>query len=454
MRGARHGVSPGQRAVALILAALLATSVLLGGDLLEFLTIAVAPVFLAAIIVYLGAALERGPVAPPLAPRVSGRPWPTYTILVPLYREARVAGDLVACMAALDYPAERVEILFLLEVADYETIAALRRADLASNMRIILVPDGAPRTKPRALNHGLALARGEYVTIYDAEDIPEADQLRKAIIAFESGPDDVLCLQARLAIDNGDASWLSRMMQIEYAALFDILKRGLGAAALPIPLGGTSNHFRRRTLLALGGWDPWNVTEDADLGMRIARAGGHVADLDSTTFEEAPVTCSGWLHQRNRWLKGWCQTMIVHTRDPLKAMREMGPLSWVVAMTQLAGIVIAGLTFPFLSAHFFYTVASGAIFESGDWLRLVENALALTIAAIGGLTIVLPAVLGLRARGDTRLWPWLLTFPVYLLLISAAAWLAVIELFRDPYLWRKTEHGLSPRPRPAFRNTT
>jgi glycosyltransferase XagB len=353
----------------------------------------------------------------------------------------------------LDYPANRLEIFFLLEESDLETIAALRTALLAPNMRLIVVPRGYPRTKPRALNHGLTIARGEFITVFDAEDIPEPDQLKKAVATFEQSPSEVFCLQARLAIDNGAAAWLARMMQIEYAGLFDVLKRGLGASALPVPLGGTSNHIRRSTLLALGGWDAWNVTEDADLGLRIARAGGHVADLESTTYEEAPVTIRAWFNQRTRWLKGWCQTTIVHTRDPIAAIREMGALSWLVAMAQLAGIVIAGLAFPFFSAHLVVTAISGELFESGDWLPLLGNAMAITVAGLGSVTLLMIPAIGLRERRVFEHWPWLITFPIYLLLISAAAWIALVELVRDPFLWRKTEHGLSPRSRPAFRNT-
>ncbi|MGL5138622.1 MAG: glycosyltransferase [Beijerinckiaceae bacterium] len=417
------------------------------------LSAAAAPFFLVVIIVHLGASLERPVQAPPFDAKAPFREWPTYTVLIPLFREAAVACDLVECMASLDYPVDRLEILILLEACDHATYDALRAARPAAHIRLIVVPDGAPRTKPRALNYGLAMARGEYVTIYDAEDIPEPDQLKKAVQSFERANDDVMCFQARLAIDNGAESWLARMMQIEYAALFDVQKRGLGASAFPIPLGGTSNHLRRRTLMQLGGWDAWNVTEDADLGLRIARAGGHVADLDSTTFEEAPITLKAWMHQRTRWLKGWCQTTIVHTREPLSAIRDMGALSWLVAMAQVIGIVVSGLVFPFFTAYLAYEAISGELFDNADWLELIGSAIALTVAGLGGLTLLLPSVMGLRARREIRLWPWLLTLPAYLLLTSAAAWLAVVELVRHPFLWRKTEHGLSRRTRPPFRST-
>ncbi len=230
---------------------------------------------------------------------------PTYTIIAPMHREAAVAAQFVAALRALDYPAAKLDIKFVIEEDDAETFAALHQAGLAPYMEVVVAPAGAPRTKPRALNVALPLARGELLTIFDAEDRPEPLQLRIAAERFAVSPPNVACLQARIAIDNGHESWLAYFFSISYAALFDVINPGLGELGLPMPLGGTSNHFRTALLRRMVGWDAWNVTEDADLGLRFARFGYEVHAIDAATYEDAPVTLSAWLGQRSRWMKGW-----------------------------------------------------------------------------------------------------------------------------------------------------
>ncbi len=233
---------------------------------------------------------------------------PGYSVLIPLYDEAAVAPALVAAMTALDYPEAKLQILFVTEEDDDATRQALVTAALSPQMTILTVPAGTPRTKPRALNYALHFATGGIVAVYDAEDIPELDQLRRAAAAFAAGSANLACVQARLNIYNPGESALTRQFTLEYAALFDAMLPALDRLGLPLPLGGTSNHFRRDHLVAVGAWDPFNVTEDADLGFRLARLGQRVEMLNSTTWEEAPATCSAWLGQRTRWLKGWMKT--------------------------------------------------------------------------------------------------------------------------------------------------
>jgi cellulose synthase/poly-beta-1,6-N-acetylglucosamine synthase-like glycosyltransferase len=111
-------------------------------------------------------------------------------------------------------------------------------------------------------------------------------------------------VQARLCIDTR-TSWLARYFTAEYAGQFDVVLPKLAALGLPLPLGGSSNHFRTVTLREVGGWDPHNVTEDADLGMRLARFGYRSGVVASSTYEEAPADIGRWLGQRTRWFKGW-----------------------------------------------------------------------------------------------------------------------------------------------------
>jgi glycosyltransferase XagB len=242
---------------------------------------------------------------------------PRYTVFVPLFKEVEILPHLANALARLDYPAAKLDIKIVLEEVDASTIEAASKLAFPGNVDLIVVPDRLPRTKPKALNYALQFATGDLAVIYDAEDRPEPDQLRKAATRFHRASADVACLQARLDYFNASENWLSRQFTIEYATLFRGLLPLLSRFGLPLPLGGTSNHFRIGVLRALGAWDPFNVTEDADLGMRLHRAGYRVETLDSTTYEEACCQSVPWIKQRTRWLKGWMQTFGVHMRSPL-----------------------------------------------------------------------------------------------------------------------------------------
>jgi hypothetical protein len=271
---------------------------------------------------------------------------PIYTVLVPLYREAHMLQGLAQALRRLDYPAAKVDIKLILEADDGPTIAAARALRLPGNFELVIVPRCEPRTKPKALNYTLPLARGEYVVIYDAEDRPEPGQLRRALDAFRDGPPNLAVVQARLNLYNATESWLTRHFTIEYCALFDGLLPALDRMKLPIPLGGTSNHFRVSALRWLMAWDPFNVTEDADLGIRLARAGYRCQMLDSTTYEEAPAQFMSWLRQRTRWLKGYMQTWVVHMRFPRALWQELGPRGFLGFQIMVGGTVLSALVPP------------------------------------------------------------------------------------------------------------
>ena len=263
---------------------------------------------------------------------------PNYTVVVALYRETSVVEDLVKAIDALDYPKSKLDIKLVVEQRDIETFSRIVELRLPGRYEVVVAPSGKPQTKPRALNIALSSARGELIVVYDAEDIPAPDQLRSAASRFAADK-DLDCLQARLAIRNHGESWLSKLFAIEYAILFDVINPGLCALNLPIPLGGTSNHFRVRSLVGVGAWDEWNVTEDADLGIRLSRFGYRVKALDSDTWEEAPFEIGNWFRQRVRWQKGWMQTLIVHSRRPIFFWRDLGPRRAVAATTLIVGAI-------------------------------------------------------------------------------------------------------------------
>ncbi|NRA37313.1 MAG: glycosyltransferase, partial [Planctomycetes bacterium] len=249
---------------------------------------------------------------------------PIYTILLPMYKESAVVEKLLQNIGRLDYPKEKLDVKILLEIDDVETLAAVQAYGIPAWSEVLLIPDEGPKTKPRACNFGLAAAKGEYVVIYDAEDQPEADQLKKAVAAYKQQPKKVMCLQAKLNFFNAKEKILTRWFSLEYMCWFDLYLPGLHAIGAPIPLGGTSNHFKTEALRELEGWDPYNVTEDCDLGIRIAEAQYATRIIDSVTWEEAPIDLSTWLGQRSRWVKGYFQTFWVHTRQPVSSIRYLG----------------------------------------------------------------------------------------------------------------------------------
>ncbi len=374
--------------------------------------------------------------------RIADSELPVYTIICALYREAAVVENLVAAIRALDYPPEKLDVKFVLEADDRETPLALALLDLGPEFEIITAPPIGPRTKPKALNVALPLARGSYTVVYDAEDKPEPDQLRRAVAAFRAGDNRLGCLQASLTIDNTADNWLARMFTANYAGQFDVFLPGLTALRLPFPLGGSSNHFRTAVLHKAGGWDPYNVTEDADLGIRLFRLGYRSAALPSATYEEAPARFMPWLGQRTRWYKGWMQTWLVHMRRPLRLVRELTPAGAIAFQLFLACNVLAALVHPIFMAGLCYTLLARSPLQAVGEMGRAAPVFATTLLCGYASTVALDLV-GLRRRGLlAHAWVLVLT-PFYWFLLSLAAWRALFQLLYSPQYWQKTEHGLA-----------
>jgi cellulose synthase/poly-beta-1,6-N-acetylglucosamine synthase-like glycosyltransferase len=272
--------------------------------------------------------------------------------------------------------------------------------------------------------------------IYDAEDRPERNQLRAALKAFQSGGGDLACVQARLCVDT-KTSWLARYFTAEYAGHFDAFLPKLAALDLPLPLGGSSNHFRTATLREVGGWDPHNVTEDADLGMRLARFGLRSGVVSSSTYEEAPADLGRWLSQRTRWFKGWMQTWLVHMRQPYRLFRDFGPGGFLAFQLIVGGNALVALVHPVLMLRMISEVLQPDFRENAPAL-----AFCLLNVATGYLLTAAIGALGLAQRGLLKQAGVLALTPLHWLLLSIAAWWAALELIYAPFRWRKTEHGL------------
>ncbi len=424
-------------ALAILLAIAPRTAIEVCGGLLAFSFLAFAGLRFA------GSLVPHRP-GPPL-PALSDDQLPVYSVIVALYREARCVAPLLRALGALDYPREKLDIKLAVEPDDLATRAAIARYGLPPNVEVIVAPPGGPKTKPKALNAALPFARGSFVCVFDAEDLPEPGQLRAALDTFRREDRSLACAQARLAIHNGGDSWLARMFAAEYAGQFDIFLPGLARLHLPLPLGGSSNHFRTAVLREVGGWDAYNVTEDADLGIRLARFGYRTTMFDSTTREEAPWTFRAWLRQRSRWMKGWLQTWLVHMRSPLRLWREAGPAGLLGLNLIVGANVLTALAHPFFFVAMLWPLFLSVIADEpavlfGGLLGPLHLA---AIAAGYGAAITM-GLAGLARRnqlGDA----WVLAMmPLYWLYLSAAAWRALFQLLTDPYRWEKTEHGVSP----------
>tara|TARA_R110000868_G_scaffold190217_2_gene433837 strand:- start:6375 stop:8270 length:1896 start_codon:yes stop_codon:yes gene_type:complete len=387
---------------------------------------------------------------------------PAYSILVPLFREASVLPILAASLGKLDYPAAKLQILLIFEETDAETIAAAKSLNLPDNVEFIFVPFSFPLTKPKACNFALSFARGEYLVVFDAEDLPEPEQLRRSIDAFRAGDEKLACVQARLNYYNQFENWLTRQFTLEYAAYFDLLLPTFERLGFPIPLGGTSTHFRTSALRKAGAWDPFNVTEDADLGMRLAMLGYRTGLINSTTYEEANCRVDNWLRQRSRWTKGWMQTYLVRMRHPIKLYKALGLRGFLGFQIIIGGFSISNLVHPL----FFFSALMTIILASGDTSPLSGDGAQTNTLAIANMLLLstgysISILAGMTAAAKRGLRPLILSalaMPAYWLLISLGSYKALAQLVSHPFHWEKTEHGLSrhwaPRHAAALKEIT
>lgn len=367
---------------------------------------------------------------------------PAYTVLVPAYNEPEVIGDLIVAMNSLEYPADKLEVLLLLEADDHVTIDAAHAAGLGDVCRILPIPPAEPRTKPKACNYALHYAKGDIVTIFDAEDQPDPLQLRRVVAAFGDLGSDVACIQAKLAFHNGSQNILAAWFTVDYALWFNFLLPGLMKSDSPIPLGGTSNHFRAAVLADVGAWDPHNVTEDADLGVRIAARGYRTAVLDSTTIEEANPDPINWIRQRSRWYKGYLQTWLVHMRQPVALWRTLGTRRMFRFTTLLAGTpLIACLNMVFWLVTLSWVLGQPAVVA--ELFPPYVYFPALICLVLGNATILYSNLVAARETDNQNLWLACLTVPLYWVLMSIAAIKGTYQLFANPSYWEKTVHGLA-----------
>lgn len=367
---------------------------------------------------------------------------PRYSVLVAVYNEVEALPKLIKGLEKINYPTDLLEIFILIEEDDLATQQAFYACNAPEHIEALIVPDGNPRTKPRALNYGLHFATGEFVTIYDAEDLPEPDQLRKAVSTFRSGPDHLACLQAELSIYNRKENWLTAMFATEYKILFSNFLPFLAKHNLIVPLGGTSNHFKRKLLQQVGGWDPHNVTEDADLGIRFARLGYSCDVVDSYTIEEALPRLKPWLLQRSRWLKGWMQCYATHLREPKRFLKEVGLKRFLGLHVTIGIMLFAGLVHPTCIILLLCDIIPYLIAKNGTSIPSLSAISFLYIlnAILGYGSYLLNGIFVLKDQPLKDKLIFSFTFPFYWVLMSISCYIALYEFFINPFYWHKSPH--------------
>ena len=364
---------------------------------------------------------------------------PTYTILLPMYRESAAIGQLIGAVEAIDYPKHKLDVLLLLESDDDRTRDALEQVGIPSHWNVLKLPKGGPRTKPRACNYGLLFGRGDYLVIYDTEDMPDRDQLKKVLAAFGKSSNDTICFQCLLKFYNRSRTMLSRLFTLEHWYWFDSIMPGMSSLDIPIPMGGTSNHFRTAKLRALGAWDPFNLTEDTDLSVRLSVENQRARILRSMTTEEANPRIVNWIRQRTRWMKGYVQTFLVYNRNPFTVVHDLGLKAWLTLL-----LFVGGTPFVHLSAPLLWGVALAGLFVAPTALQQLFTPLVVYLALGGVLASMFLGIymhmLAAFHRGDDRLLPVALFTPLYRLLQTVASYRALAQMLRRPHYWEKTEH--------------
>lgn len=356
---------------------------------------------------------------------------PIYSILIALYKEDAVIENLTHNLSLMNWPQNRLDIIYLCESDDIATQNAVLKFANKENSRLVIVPNGIPKTKPRALNFGLNLATGRFLTIYDAEDKPHPDQLREAFECFSNSDETIGMIQAPLITDNEKESFIAAHFALDYAIWFRVLLPFFARFFGFIPLGGTSNHFRTSVLRKAGGWDAYNLTEDADLGIRLGRLGYCAKTINSPTFEESPPKTSQWLRQRTRWIQGHLQTIATHFFRPSNRYGRLKPFNFIGALFT----IFAGPLFIFLRIPILIICAS-----EKQGLEIIEF-----LIVYGFAFEFLTTWIAIARDGRYYLWRCIYSLPIYWFLQTIAYLRACVRVFTHPFVWEKTAHGNAAR---------
>lgn len=352
--------------------------------------------------------------------------FPMYTILLPCYKEEiGTLKKLITGIKNLNYPKEKLDVKILLEETDLQTIENLQQ--ISHTFEVLKIPNAFPTTKPKACNFGLYFAKGEYVVIYDAEDIPHPNQLLTALSKFSSASKNIMCVQSLLNVYNHSKNLISICFSLEYLVWFNCFLPAFLKCGMWIPLGGTSNHFKTKELLKIGGWDAYNVTEDAELGIRIAKNGYKTDIIYSYTLEESTITIKDFILQRSRWLKGFLITFLINILD-FKSTLKLDFLNILQIIFSLGMAFFGFFSIPLIIFFSFFITPNELLIS-----------LYSTNLICGILYLMICYIVGLREK-FTNYNKAFYFLPLYFALHICASIVAFWDFFKSPFHWRKTRH--------------
>jgi cellulose synthase/poly-beta-1,6-N-acetylglucosamine synthase-like glycosyltransferase len=430
------------------------TSIVSGWSMLQLIFFALSLMYLTIIIskiwaMILGAHYPYVHCSPEEIGSLSPAELPVITVLIPLYKEREIIPQLFRRISEFDYPVEKLDIIFILESTDQETISAFLTAQPPAHFKALLSPNVTPKTKPKALNVAFTKSKGEILVIFDAEILPDVDQLKKAYITFKQHP-EAKYLHGRMNVYNADFNWITHLYDAEFAYFYDYYLPGIVRMGVPIPLSGHSTYFRREVIEKVGGWDSYNIAEDCDIGIRIYRHGFKSGMmLDSFSWEQSTTTIPRWLRQRTRWEQGFIQTSLVHLRFPLLLKTELGSwrnFFWFLYL--VPGNVILNILHIFHWGLFFLWIFTHAAFI--EFLFPLSTIYFSMLTFIGGNYVLLMFhMLGLYSRRHYTGVKYALGSLVYWIMLGLATFRAAILFFFRPFSWDKTPH-LSSNPQTAI----
>jgi cellulose synthase/poly-beta-1,6-N-acetylglucosamine synthase-like glycosyltransferase len=363
---------------------------------------------------------------------------PIYTILLPVYKEDKLIKKLIWNLQSIDYPRHKLDVKLLIEEDDDKTFNAVKNLDFPAIFEVIVVPFHMPKTKPKACNYGLHFARGKYLTIYDAEDIPDTDQLKKVVSLFGKLPEEFICVQSALNYFNRNENFLTRMFTLEYSYWFDYMLPGLDTLDIPIPLGGTSNHFKLQELVDLGAWDPFQRNRGCRFGVRAYAKGHKIAIINSTTYEEANNEPFNWIRQRSRWIKGYMQTYLVHMRDPVALVEKIGWKGFLGFNFFIGATPVTFLVYPLLLTFFIcYMVFDLSTIRTlfPDWVLFMS----IFNLMVGNILMIYINMMAVFKRRYYELILFAIANPIYWLMHSISAYKGLFQLVTKPFLLGKNQ---------------
>lgn len=368
-----------------------------------------------------------------------------YNIIVPLYNEEKeVTCQNITSLTSLNFDSDNLNIIYALEEEDKQSLLHFQGlCDIIPEQMIyITIPKTLPKTKPKASNYALSFCFGEFVVIYDAEDIPDPDQLIKSVKQFKQESENTACLQAKLNYYNHSENLLTKLFSIEYGLWFNYLVCGLATKNSFIPLGGTSNHFKLEILKKIGKWDAFNVTEDADIGARLSFLGYRVGWLDSLTLEESPIGISNWLKQRARWIKGYLQTLFVHSLNHSTIFSKSN--TWKLIELHFY-VGFSALTFLMLPINFLL-IAFSSFLSNASSISFIAYFISYGSLALTTISFFIGQVIYFQSQNKKiTICDIIISFifPIYFILHSIAAYLALYQLITKPIAWNRTKHGFN-----------